>query len=160
MRVPANTIEIKYTSGDEFVFSFNYKFYQGHYYEFNDKFFAGKEFNIYASELVKANSKEINTSLTNPKTFIYGSFTKIPPKSSPKLISIAKTDLDVDTEGVETYYAKKINVNPPAIKEIDKKTFDQLQQDPFYQVISLKPDRSNLDQADQQMPGLKTWLLG
>jgi hypothetical protein len=35
-----------------------------------------------------------------------------------------------------------------------------LQQDPFYQVISLKPDRSNLDQADKQMPGLKSFLLG
>jgi len=54
MKVPANIIETKYTSGNEFVFSFNYKYYQGYYYELNDKIFAGKEFNINAPELVKA----------------------------------------------------------------------------------------------------------
>ena len=162
MRVPANIIEIKYTPGNDFVFSLNYKYYQGYYYELNGKIFAGKEFNANSPELIKPNSNNVNTLLTDSKTYVYGFISKVKSSqlSSPRFISIPKVDLDIDTEGDETYYAKKLNVNPTIIKQINKETFDELKQDPFYQVISLKPDRSNLDQADKQMPGLKSFLLG
>ena len=162
MRVPSNIIEIKYTPGNDFVFSLNYKYYQGYYYELNGKIFAGKEFNANSPELIKPNSNNVNTLLTDSKTYVYGFISKVKSSqlSSPRFISIPKVDLDIDTEGDETYYAKKLNVNPTIIKQINKETFDELKQDPFYQVISLKPDRSNLDQADKQMPGLKSFLLG
>lgn len=162
MRIPSNIIEIKYTPGKEFVFSLNYKFYQGYYYELNGKTFAGKEFNANAPELIKSNSNSVNTLLTDSKTYIYGFISKIKSSqlSSPKFNSFPKTDLDTDTEGDETYYTKKLNINPTMIKQISKETFDKLKQDPFHQVISLKPDRSDLDQADKQMPGLKSFVLG
>lgn len=160
MRIPANTIETKYTSGNEFVFEYNYKYYQGYYYEFNGKYFAGKKFNANAPKLIKAKSDNVNSLLTNPKTFMYGSISQQTLPLVSKFIPVAKSNLDTDTEGNETYYAKKLNTTSVLIKEIDKKTFDKLQQDPFYKVVSLKPDRSNLDDADKQMPGLKTFLLG
>lgn len=161
MRIPANIIEIKYTSGNDFVFSLNYKYYQGYYYELNDKIFAGKKFNANSPELIKSNNNT-NTLLTDSKTYVYGFISKIKSSqlSSPKFNSFSKTDLDIDTEGDETYYTKKLNINPIIIKQINKETFDKLKQDPFHQTISLKPDRSDLDQADKQMPGLKSFLLG
>lgn len=161
MRIPANTIEIKYTSGDEFVYSFNYKFYQGHYYEFNDKFFAGKEFDIYAPELVKANSKEINTALTNPKTFIYGSFSKIKPNNSVPASVISKGNINGGTR----YFYKKINSNPILIREINKDTFEKFQNNPYYQVISIEfpeggyfGNQKSLDEAESKMPGIKAFI--
>ena len=140
----------------------SYKEYQGYYYEMNNKFYVGKTYNSNSKELVKIELRNINTLLTQASTYVYGlvSGIKSSQLSSPKFISIPKTDLDTDTEGDETYYAKKLNNNPILIKQISKKTFDELKQDPFHQVISLKPDRSNLDQADKQMPGLKSFLLG
>ena len=162
MRVPANIIEAKYTAGNEFVFTLNYKYYQGYYYELNGKTFVGKEFNANSPELIRSNSSNVNTLLTNSKTYIYGFISGVKSSQllSPKFNPIPKTNLDIDTEGDETYYSKKLNNNPILIKQINKKTFDELKQNPFYQVISLKPNRSDLDQVDKQMPGLKSFLLG
>ncbi len=162
MRVPANLIKTNYTAGKEYMYLTSYKEYQGYYYEMNNKFWVGKTYNSNSKELVKIELKNINTLLAQASTYVYGlvSGIKSSQLSSPKFISIPKTDLDTDTEGDETYYAKKLNNNPILIKQISKKTFDELKQDPFHQVISLKPDRSNLDQADKQMPGLKSFLFG
>lgn len=117
MRVPSNMIEIKYTSGNEFVFVFNYKYYQGYYYELNDKFFIGREFNVNAPEIIKANSKEINTALTNPKTYKYGSLSKIKPNNS-KLISIP-----LEFTPSLKYLAKQIASNPIRIIFTTKEAF-------------------------------------
>jgi len=162
MRVPANLIKTNYTAGKEYMYLTSYKEYQGYYYEMNNKFWVGKTYNSNSKELVKIELKNINTLLAQASTYVYGlvSGIKSSQLSSPKFNSLPKTDLDTDTEGDETYYTKKLNVNPTIIKQINKETFDKLKQDPFYQVISLKPDRSNLDQADKQMPGLKSFLLG
>jgi len=162
MRVPANLIKTNYTAGKEYMYLTSYKEYQGYYYEMNNKFWVGKTYNSNSKELVKIELKNINTLLAQASTYVYGlvSGIKSSQLSSPKFNSLPKTDLDTDTEGDETYYTKKLNVNPTIIKQINKETFDKLKQDPFYQVISLKPDRSNLNQADKQMPGLKSFLLG
>lgn len=154
MRVPANIIEIKYTSGNEFVFLFNYKFYQGHYYEFNDKFFAGKEFNVNDPELVKANSKDINTSLTNPKTFVYGSLSNIKPNNKRPTSFIYKNEGDV------RYFT--YNTTSKIIREINKKTYDDFKDDPYYISVALnyKGGFSNieLDEAESKIPGIKTFI--
>jgi len=117
MRVPSNMIEVKYTSGDEFVFAFNYKYYQGYYYELNDKFFIGREFNVDAPEIIKANSKEINAALTDPKTYKYGSLSKIKPNNS-KLISIP-----LEFTPSLKYLAKQIASNPIRIIFTTEKLF-------------------------------------
>jgi hypothetical protein len=160
MRIPSNIIKTNYTAGKEYMYLSSNKEYQGYYYEINDRFYIGKEFKANSPEIIKI--EIINTLLAQASTYVYGlvSGIKSSQLSSPKFNSLSKTDLDTDTEGDETYYIKKLNVNPTIIKQINKKTFDELRQDPFHQVISLKPDRSNLDQADKQMPGLKSFILG
>jgi hypothetical protein len=160
MRIPSNIIRYNYTIGGEFVYASNQKDYQGHYYFLGNQYYAGKEFNINAPALYKKLSPEYNTLLDNPnlKTYSLISGKTSQELSSPKYTPIAKLDLDTDQEEIETYYAKKVNINPPFIKQIDKKAYFDLQKDPFYQVVSLKSDYSNLDEAEKQMPGLKLFL--
>jgi hypothetical protein len=154
MRIPANTIEIKYTSGNEFVYSFNYKFYQGYYYTFNDKFFAGKEFNANAPELVRSNSPEINTSLTNPKTYIYGSLSNIKPNNQKPASFIYKYESDV------RYFT--YSITNKVIKEISKETYDKFKDDPYYISVILNYKGGfndiQLDEAEKKIPGIKTFV--
>lgn len=160
MKIPSNTIEVKYTSGNEFIVKSTYRFYQGYYYELNNAFFVGKEFSANAVELTKVNNEDINLTLVNSKTYTYG-FLKINPfKKSIPFTSLPKQNLQANPEQIETYYAQKINVVPTTIKEINKETFIKLQQDPYYKTTSLKIDRSDIDQAEKQIPGLKAWLEG
>ena len=162
MKVPANIIESKYTSGDEFVFLFNYKYYQGYYYELNDKIFAGKEFNVDAPELIKADSKEINPLLTSAKTLIYGSLSKIKLNNTPPSSIISKGNINGGTR----YFSKKNNNNPILIREITEDTFKQYQNNPLYQTISIDfpeggyfGEQQNIDDAEKIMPGIKTFIL-
>ena len=165
MRIPANTItENQYTIGNEFMYLATNKEYQGYYYIYNDRYFTGKTYNSNTSslELVSIKEKNTNLFLTQASTYIYGlvsgkAFKKL---SSPKFNSIIKSDLDTDQEGVETYYAKKLNTTPFLIKQINKETFQSLKSDPFYQVVSLNPSYSNLEEAEKQMPGIKAFLRG
>jgi hypothetical protein len=162
MKVPANIIETKYTSGNEFVFSFNYKYYQGHYYEINGKFFVGKEFNANAPELIKADSKEINPLLTNAKTLIYGSLSKINLNTPPPPSIINKSNI---SSGVR-YFFKKLNNNPILIREITEETFNQYKGNSLYQTISIDfpeggffGEQQSLNDAEKIMPGIKTFIL-
>jgi len=161
VKVPANIIETKYTSGNEFVFSFNYKYYQGYYYELNGKTFSGKEFDINAPELVKADSKEINPLLTSAKTLIYGSLSKI------KLNNInVKGVVPADAHNVNidlvTFYCKKINTNPILIKQVSEQTYYILKNDPLY-IVTYIGNYKGIDQsiydASKQIPELRDWLL-
>ena len=165
MRIPANTItENQYTIGSEFMYLATNKEYQGYYYIFNDRYFTGKTYNSNTNslELISIKEKNTNLFLTQASTYIYGAILGKASKnlSSPKFNSIIKSDLDTDQEGVETYYAKKLNTSPILIKQISKETFQSLKSDPFYQVISINSDYSNLDEADKQMFGIKAFLRG
>jgi len=162
MKIPSNIIEIKYTSGNEFVFSFNYKYYQGYYYELNDRIFAGKEFNINAPKLIKANSKEINPLLTSVKTLVYGSLSKIKLNNTPPSSIISKGNI----KGGIRYFSKKNNTNPILIREITEEIFKQYQNNPLYQTISIDfpeggyfGEQQSLDDANKIMPGIKAFIL-
>jgi len=162
MRVPSNIIEIKYTPGNDFVFSLNYKYYQGYYYELNGKIFAGKEFNANSPELIKPNNNNINTLLTDAKTYTYGFLSKIKLNNVSPSSIISKGNIN----GGMRYFSKKVNTNPILIKEITKETFKQYQNDPFYQVINIEfpeggyfGNQKSLDDAEKIMPGIKTFLL-
>jgi hypothetical protein len=154
MRVPANTIEVKYTSGDEFVFSFNYKYYQGYYYEFNGRFFIGKEFNVNSSELVRANSREINTSLTNPKTYLYGSLSNIKPNNDKPVSFIYKYESNI------RYFLSNVTNN--TIKEISEETYNNFKNNPYYTSIALKYEGgfsdAELREAEKKIPGITTFV--
>ena len=162
MRIPANIIEIKYTPGNDFVFSLNYKYYQGYYYELNGKIFAGKEFNANSPELIKSNSNNINTLLTDSKTYIYGFLSKIKLNSTSPSSIISTGNINGGTR----YFSKQVNINPILIREITEETFKQYQNNPLYQVISIEfpeggyfGNQKSLDDAEKIMPGIKTFLL-
>lgn len=161
MKIPSNIIEIKYTSDKEFVFSLNYKYYQGYYYELNGKTFAGKEFNANAPELIRSNSSNVNTLLTDSKTYTYGFLSKVKLNSVSPSSIISKGNIN----GGIRYFSKKNNTNPILIREITKETFIQYQNDPFYQTISIDfpeggyfGNQKSLDDAEKIMPGIKTFI--
>ena len=162
IKLPKNIIiESKYTQGNEYMFLTTYKKYQGYYYELNGKIFAGKEFDVFAPELIKLTSSNVNPLLINSATYIYGILSKNfkTISNSSKVNSIVKdNDPNLDSSGEETYYAKKINEIPYSIKQINKATYDNLQSDLFYKTTILNADQSNLEQAEKQIPGLKAFL--
>jgi hypothetical protein len=160
MKVPNNLISYDYTIGGEFVYASSQKEYQGYYYRIGDQFFIGKEFQNNSLEIIKKTSPKYNSLLENPSLKVYSSISKI---TSQDLTSVKFTSSPVSKtqkEEVDTYYVKKLNVIPSLIKQVDKTAYSNLQKDPFYQVVSLKADRSNLEQAEKQMPGLKAFLYG
>lgn len=160
MNIPSNLITYNYTIGNEFVHSLSQKEYQGYYYRIGEQFFVGKEFQPNAPKLIKKTSSQYNTLLDNPslKTYSILSKTTSQDLASPLFTSIP-TSKNQEVN-VDTYYAKKININPFFIRQIDKITYNKLQGNPFYQIVSLKSDLSNLDEAEKQMPGLKNFLKG
>jgi hypothetical protein len=175
IRVPQNQIVTsKYTAGKEYIFNDTYREYIGYYYELNNKFFAGKEFNTNSPELIRMNSDSINRLLTNPFTYLYGKISKIKlnnNKFTP--IYFLPSEDEAKKGQVLRYFAQKINFNPILIKEIDKETYNKLVSDPLYITVSIinyivgdaLDDNNNyifdvdsLDKAEKQMPGIKAFL--
>lgn len=141
--VPKNLItENQYTRGSE-LFELNTgKSYQGFYCIVENKYYTGKTYLSNSIELVK---KQPN-SIANPPA----SFNGISSNNN----TFAKR-----------YFAKKLNVNPILIREINAETYFVLSKDPLYQTVILEgtnifPGSKTLDDADKKMVGLKTFLLG
>jgi hypothetical protein len=161
VRIPLNLIiTSKYTMGNEYLVKSTYADYQGYYYELNGNVFAGKTFNPKAPILIAVGSNKVNDLLINPETSTYGSISKINVNPNDFNSSIYNESSAV------RYYAKKINSYPILIKEINKDTYNKLQLDPLYQTTSVifpasdfEIDYVALDKADQQMPGLKAFIL-
>jgi hypothetical protein len=159
MRIPSNLIKKgKYTSGNEFVIVSSKKTYQGYYYELNNKFFAGKEFNSNAPELAKIKATEVNLLLTRAATYVYGAL------SGAVLNNKKPTSFLQGKNNSTRYFIKKLNFNPILIKEVDKITFDQFKIDPIYQTISLSYDPKTgfnsveIEEANKSMNGLKEFI--
>jgi len=161
LKIPKNIIiEAKYTQGKEYMTVNTYKEYQGYYYELNDKIFAGKEFDVFAPELMRLSSNKINPLLTRLSTYAYAALSQKQNDILSTIINVLATDTNPNTDksGEETYYTRKINEIPYSIKQISKETYTNTLKDPIYQSVILKPDYSNVDEAEQQMPGLKAFL--
>ena len=160
IRIPQNIIiESKYTQGNEYMFVSTYKKYQGYFYELNGKTFAGKEFNIYAPELIKITSKNINNLLTNIYTYVYGKL------SQPNLInSSTPTSYFYNNEFPTDfrYFINKINVKPFIIKEISEVTFKEYKNNILYTSVALSyPNKFIEDEvikAESIIPGIKIYL--
>lgn len=159
MRIPSNVIETgKYTSGGEFVYKSNQSPYKGYYYILNDRFFEGKEYKADAQEIIQI--KESNTLLYRLATAAFSLASGITSQNLrqnlvPSFPTIALNKLNIEIR----YFSRKVNVRPTVIKEINKETYDSLQGDPLYQTTFVGPTQ-NIDQADKQIPGLKTFLIG
>jgi hypothetical protein len=161
IKIPKNIIiESKYTQGKEYMTVETYKEYQGYYYELNGKIFAGKEFDVFAPELMKFTSNKINPLLTKLSTYVYGVIAGSNNLLPSTIINTVVTNSNLIKSYVntETYYAKKINEIPYSIKQIDKATYDNLQSNPFYKTVVLNPNKPDLEQAEKQIPGLKAFL--
>ena len=138
--VPKNSIiENQYTLGSEFSKKNVGGVYQGYYCIVGNKYYTGRTYTNTSIELVKIVAP-------NPITSSFNS-------------SFPNNRFD------ERYFAKKINFNPILIREINKESFITLSSDPFYQTLSINgieifSGSKALDQANQQMPGLKAFILG
>jgi hypothetical protein len=156
MKVPKNIIQTgKYTSGKEFVEEKTNKPYQGYYYELNGSLYTGKEYSIDAIKIIKKQDQNqlynsSNTALFSLVSGITSQQLSVPPINS---ISINTTST--------RFFTQKINVNPIIIKEVDEKSYVSLQGIPLYKTTfigSYNSVNQTIDQAEKQMPGLKTFL--
>jgi hypothetical protein len=121
VRIPLNQqITTKYTAGKEYMFNSTYREYIGHYYELNNRLFAGKEFNSLSPEIVLIQSDKINKLLTNPNTFVYGKISKNILLESKELPSIQATRI----QGTN-YLAKKNNLFPVKIIFISEDVYNE-----------------------------------
>jgi hypothetical protein len=159
VRVPSNLIiTSKYTIGNEFLLESDHTNYQGYYYELNGGTFAGKVFDTNAPTLISVTSSAVNDLLINPQTSTYGSV-------SGANVNVTNFNSTVYIGTGLRYFAKRIDSSPILIKEVNVDTYTKLQSDPFYQTIAVNipstdsgADSPALDQADQQMPGLKAFV--
>lgn len=158
MRVPKNKIKTgKYTSGNEFVELLTNKSYQGYYYEMNNKFYIGKEFNSNAVELVRTQQQnKLYNGSQNLALFSFISGITSQALISPKVSSI-QSNIESNPTSIR-YFSQQTNVKPIIIKEISKETYDSLQGNDLYKTTFVGPNQT-IDQAEKQMPGLKTFLV-
>ena len=130
-------LENQYTQGNEYIDSTG-KYYQGYYCVVLDsRYYTGKTYTIQSKELAKV------IAAPKPQT----------PTSLPPQVGAPKR-----------YFLKKINVFPISIKEVDEQTYNNFTNDPLYQSATLNAGTvfrgsAELDKAETQMPGLKTFLL-
>jgi hypothetical protein len=169
MRPPSNIIiPGKYTIGDEFMLASSKIDYQGYYYEFQGKFFAGKTFNILAPEIVKKeptfempfegedeSSRIISFMSTSSK------FPSLPLNDPNNPVFLA-LDIQENTDSFR-YFAKQVNTSPILIKEISKETFNSLQLNPLYQTLAIPirfiEDPVSLEKVNKIMFGIKDFLM-
>jgi len=157
--VPKNLIVTKYTQGGELLRTDNYSSYQGYYYEYSGKMFIGKEYSLNSIELIKAKNENNNPLLTNPSTFNYGAITGINLPTNKSITSLP-TDITkaISTRLIQFFYKKH---NDNIIKETDKNGYISLQNNPIYQTTFIGKYNGivqTIDQAEQQVPGVKAFL--
>lgn len=163
MRIPNNIIvKNKYTVGNEFVDPTTNLSYQGYYYELNGSFFQGKEFRTDAPKIIR--KQEENTLLNDPST---AAFSRISGITSQQLqpLKIPSSPQSFNGNRGTRFFVKQINAYPTSIKEINEETFKLLntKPSPFYQAIFVGEYNNqflSISQANQQMSGLETFLLG
>jgi hypothetical protein len=163
MKVPSNIIQTdKYTSGNEFVEEKTNKPYQGYYYELNGSLYTGKEYSIDAIKIIK--KQDQNQLYNSSNTALFSLVSGI---TSQQLIPAVVKGIpfsDDSPHGEDlSFYSRQLNINPIIIKSLDEKTYISLQGNPLYKTTFIgnyNGVNQNLDQADTQIPGLKTFLGG
>jgi hypothetical protein len=157
IKIPSNQIKYNYTNGNEFIIVSNNLKYKGYYYEINNKFYAGKIFNINNSEIKKLNSSNINLLLNKFQTYVYGLISNNNIKFQQPIKSY-----QYDNISLFRYFTTKINIKPSTIKEIDKITFESLINDPLYKTVSLSYNgefiENELNNAEKIIPGLRQYI--
>lgn len=164
MIIPSNIIKDNlYTIGGKFIYKDTYKEYQGYYYEINNRFYTGREFSPDSKELIQNNSPEIDPLLANPATAAYGKLTKVKiQQNKPKSIPFTPSITDFQDGYKIRYFAKKLNVIPIFIKEINKADFYKLSNDPLYQTLEVKYQfnltNQQIIELDKKMSGIASYI--
>jgi hypothetical protein len=175
MRVPKNIIQTgKYTSGGEFVEEKTNKPYQGYYYELNGSLYTGKEYSMDAIKIIKKQDQNQLYNSSNTALFSLVSGITSQQLSTPSINSISNSKRDtfpptnqasgpppLPLTTLTQFYAQKINVNPIIIKKVDEKSYISVQGNPLYKTTftgTYNNISQTIDQAEKQMPGLKTFL--
>jgi hypothetical protein len=159
MGLPTNIIVTKYTPGGEFVNMLTNAAYQGYYYEYNNRTFAGNQYSVNAPEIVRINSQNHNKLYNNTQTAIYSVSSGIKSKdiTTPPVASLPFSGID-PTISTKFFY-KKYNDN--IIKETNEDGYKTLQKNPIYQttfVGTYNGKTQTIDQANLQVPDLKAFL--
>jgi hypothetical protein len=167
MRVPKNIIQTgKYTSGGEFVEEKTNKPYQGYYYELNGSLYTGREYSIDAIKIIKKQDQNqlynsSNTALFSLVSGITSQQLLTPPINSINVNNLYDEGIPLDSS--TRFFTQKINVNPIIIKEVDEKSYIYVQGNPLYKTTFTgiyNNINQSLIQANDQMPGLRTFLGG
>ena len=162
MGIPKNNIvPSKYTSGGEFVDAATNAPYQGYYYDYQNGTYAGKEFNPTASQIIKINSPKQNKLLNSLPTAIYSLVSGITSQAlaTPPITSVPSSGVDINNS--TKFFYKKYNGN--IIKETDENSYKLLQSQPVYQTTFIgtyNGKNQTINEADQQIPGVKAFLVG
>jgi hypothetical protein len=160
MRVPSNIIQTgKYTSGGEFVEELSNKPYQGYYYELNGFLYTGKEYSVNAVKIIKKQNQ--NQLYNNSNTAMFSFMSGITSQQLSSIIVKGIPFGELPHGENLSFYSRQLNINPIIIKSIDEKTYLSLQGNPLYKttfVGNYNGVNQNVDQAEAQVPGLKTFL--
>ena len=157
--LPSNIITTKYTSGGEFVNALTNVAYKGYYYEYNNRTYAGDQYSVNAPEIVKINSQNHNRLYNNIQTAIYSVSSGITSKDIAATPVASLPFSGVDLTSSTKFFYKKYSDN--IIKETNEDGYKSLQKNPIYQTTFIgtyNNKTQTIDQANQQVPGLKAFL--
>jgi hypothetical protein len=139
LKLPKNQFVTNYTSGGEYIVEKTYQNYQGYYYEYNNKAYAGKFFSIKSPRLIKKGSDEVNKLLLDPATAQYAAISGVKlNKDEFKHHYFIPSEEELKKREAIRYFAKKTNTNPIIIREVNKESYDSLSNNPLYTTIKLR----------------------
>jgi hypothetical protein len=164
MRIPANIItENKYTQGNEYFEEKTNKNYQGYYYELNGLIYAGKTYKSDAIKLlpITDRNKMMNKGLSVATFSVLSGVTsqQLTPPAITSIAGPSGAEINTHNNLPERYFSSQVNIQPKIIKEINKETYDSIKNNPLFQTTFINSTQ-DIDQANKQMPGLKSFLLG
>jgi hypothetical protein len=171
IRIPANIIiESKYTIGGEYVLKTTYEDYQGYYYTFNGKTFAGEKFALKAPVLIKKEVKEENALLASSDSTVnaYGKLIKSSPllAKPPKPLSNTLNVPSDDSTYMAYFYRTVLENKNILIKEIDEDTYKKYKDNPLYIVASARLDlgdagitNEELSKIEKIIPEFREWFF-
>jgi hypothetical protein len=143
MQIPRNKIEEnKYTNGTGLGKNVTLRFsltkipYVGYYNQISSKYFSGKTYSEESKSLEKYDLLKLAMSL----------------------VSIATSATRTNTQ--TRYFFKDLTTQDILIKEIDRKTYNELSRkdSPSYQVILYDSQVQTVEEVDKNMKGLKVFL--
>ena len=165
IRIPKNQIkESKYTSGGEYIIESTNAPYQGYYYELNNVLYAGKVFDLKSPILIPIKNR--NTLFNKGiSTALFSAISGITSQTlqTPKFNSIPNTIYSPPGDTTPKFYCKKVNEKPTIIKEINEDTYNSLKLNPLYQTTYTgvyNNKNQSIEEANKQMPGITTFLIG